>query len=256
MNAAWIERTYTVDGCEFHTKHRKGFSGVTIVFEAGYGTSSETWKPLTADIDDEFGIFTYDRAGIGKSGQSKTERTADQKVRELESLLKAAGISPPYLAVSHSYGSVISSLWACKNRQDIIGMVLLDPALGDYGTGGFTFIPEEMHTAYRKQMMLEETHADFSKSLRQFKQQQVHLGNMPLIVLSSGERTEKFASAEEDWRNLHSSILSLSDQSGWIQAKNSSHNIHHDEPHIVHLAIYDVWCAACQQAAPIYQAVN
>lgn len=68
MNSAWIEKTYKIDGCSLHTQHRRGSSGVTIVFEAGYGTSSETWKPLMADIDDEFGIFTYDRAGIGKSG--------------------------------------------------------------------------------------------------------------------------------------------------------------------------------------------
>lgn len=253
MKSAWMEKTYTIDGCAFHTQHRKGSSGVTIVFEAGYGTSSETWKPLMADIDDEFGIFTYDRAGIGKSGQSRAKRTADQQVKELESLLKAADVKPPYLAVSHSYGAVITSLWACKNKYDIIGMVLLDPALGDCAS--FTFIPEEMHKSHTRKMMLEGTHAEFSKSLQELKKRQVHLGNMPLLVLSSGERTEKFA-AEQEWQNLHSSILSLSNQSGWIQAKNSSHNIHHDEPHIVHLAIYDVWCAACQQAAPLYQAVN
>ncbi len=80
-------------------------------------------------------------------------------------------------------------------------MVLLDPALGDCTS--FSFIPEEMHKAYTRKMMLEGTHAEFSKSLQVLKQQQVHLGNMPLLVLSSGERTEKFG-AEQEWQNLHS----------------------------------------------------
>ncbi|MCI4170624.1 alpha/beta hydrolase, partial [Bacillus spizizenii] len=79
MTAAWKEKTYTNDGCAFHTQHRRGSSGVTIVFEAVYGTSSETWEPLMADIDDEFGNFTYDRAGIGKSGQSSAKRKAEQQ---------------------------------------------------------------------------------------------------------------------------------------------------------------------------------
>ncbi|MBG9767633.1 alpha/beta fold hydrolase [Bacillus vallismortis] len=253
MSSAWMEKTYTIDGCAFHTKFRRGSSGVTIVFEAGYGTSSETWNPLIADIDDEFGIFTYDRAGIGKSGRSSAKRTADQKVKELESLLHAADVKPPYLAVSHSYGAIITGLWACKNKPDIIGMVLLDPALGDCANS--SFIPEEMHKADTSKMMTEGTHAEFLGSLQILKQRQVHLENMPLLVLSSGERTTQFTT-EQDWLNMHRSILTLSHQSGWIQAKNSSHNIHHDEPHIVHLAIYDVWCAACQQAVPLFQAVN
>lgn len=67
-----------------------------------------------ADIDDEFGIFTYDRAGIGKSGQSNTKRTAEQQVKELRVCLKQRDVKPPYLAVSHSYGAVITGLWACK----------------------------------------------------------------------------------------------------------------------------------------------
>ncbi len=82
-------------------------------------------------------------------------------MKELESLLKAADVKPPYLAVSHSYGAVITGLWACKNKYDIIGMVLLDPALGDCAS--FTFIPEEMHKSYTRKMMLEGTPAEFSK---------------------------------------------------------------------------------------------
>ncbi|AKL85065.1 alpha/beta fold hydrolase [Bacillus atrophaeus] len=257
MNTAMEEKTYTVDGCPFHTKHRKGTSDVTVVFEAGYGTSSETWNPLLANIDEELGIFTYDRAGLGKSGRSAHSRTADRMVKELKALLHRAGVKPPYLVVSHSYGAIISRLWASQNRRDIIGMVLLDPASEDQENNVLPFMPEDMQAAYYRQFILEGSHAEFLTSLRQIKKQQIHLGDMPLLILSSGERNERLKKAHKEWQKLHSSILSLSNQSGWIQAENSSHDIHHDEPHIVHLALYDVWCAARQQmGAPVYQAVN
>lgn len=257
MKAAWMERTYLIDGCPFYTKHRKGAGEVTIVFEAGYGTSSETWTSLLADIDEEFGVFTYDRAGIGKSGRSRNKRTADHMVQELNALLLKAGVKPPYLVVSHSYGAIISRLWASRNRRDILGMVLLDPVSEDQETKVFPLLPEEMKAAYLKQFKLEGSHAEFLTSLRQIKHQQIHFGDMPLLILSSGERDEHLKHAHEQWVKLHRSMLDVSYQSGWIQAKNSSHAIHHDEPHIVHLAIYDVWCAVRQQMnAPAYQAVN
>ncbi|KXZ22982.1 hypothetical protein AXI59_09620 [Bacillus nakamurai] len=257
MNAAWMEKTYLIDGCPFYTKHRKGTSEVTIVFEAGYGTSSETWTSLITDLDEEFGVFTYDRAGIGKSGHSANRRTADHMVQELQSLLHKAGVKPPYLVVSHSYGTIISRLWASRNNRDIIGMVLLDPASEDQEHKVLPLLPEEMKAAYLKQFMLEGSHADFRTSLRQIKQQQLHLGDMPLLILSSGERNERLKTAHQQWIKLHRNLLAFSHQSGWIQATNSSHAIHHDEPHIVHLAIYDVWCAARQKMnAPAYQAVN
>ena len=85
----------------FYTKQRKGKKNATIIFEAGYGFSSTTWQPILSDIDEDLGLFAYDRAGLGKSGPSTSKRTADQMVKELKALLAAADVKPPYLFVAH-----------------------------------------------------------------------------------------------------------------------------------------------------------
>ncbi|MDI5791569.1 alpha/beta fold hydrolase [Bacillus licheniformis] len=84
-----------------------------------------------SDIDEDLGLFAYDRAGLGKSGPSTSKRTADQMVKELKALLAAADVKPPYLFVAHSFGAVIARLFASRYSDEVIGMVLLDPACED-----------------------------------------------------------------------------------------------------------------------------
>ncbi|MED1742321.1 alpha/beta hydrolase [Bacillus swezeyi] len=255
MNPALMERTYTVEGCTFYTKHRKGNKCATIIFEAGYGFSSDTWQPILPDIDEDLGLFAYDRAGLGNSGPSGKKRTADQMVKELKALLEAADITPPYLFVAHSFGAVIARLFASRYHDDIIGMVLLDPACEDQEQKVLPLLPEKAQEDYYKQFSLEASHEEFKQSLKRLKQEEKHLGAAPLLVLSAGRRSAAMKNAHHEWLKLHSRLLSLSHQSGWIQAKNSSHLIHFDEPHIVQLAIYDVWYAA-QQHGFVYQTAN
>ncbi|MEC1355567.1 alpha/beta hydrolase [Bacillus sonorensis] len=256
MNPALTERTYTVEGCTFFTKHRKGKEDATIIFEAGYGFSSDTWQQILPDIDEELGLFVYDRAGLGKSGPTREKRTADQMAKELKALLQAAGVKPPYLFVAHSFGAVIARLFASRYSGDIIGLVLLDPACEHQEQTVLPLLPKEAQAEYFKQFSTEASHEEFIQSLYMMKQEQKHLGTVPLLVLSSGKCSPALEKAHHEWLKLHGSLLSLSQQSGWIKAKNSSHLIHHDEPHIVQLAIYDVWYAAQRQYGYVYQTAN
>ncbi|MDM5298640.1 alpha/beta fold hydrolase [Bacillus pumilus] len=254
MNSAMIERTYHIDGHHFHTKHRQGSSQATIIFEAGYGISSDTWTQLVRDIDPELGVFLYDRLGNGNSSKRHEGRSLSDLADDLDALLKQANIQPPFLIVAHSFGSLISRLWASRRSEDVIGMVLLDPASEDQEHVILPLLSKQERISYMNQFTAECTHEDFQHMLSTIKREQTHYGMMPLLVISSG-KNRLFHPAHEAWLKLHKRMLSLSSQSGWIQAQNSSHYIHHDEPHIVQLAIYDVWCAA-KQPASYYQAAN
>ncbi|MDA7027048.1 alpha/beta hydrolase [Bacillus sp. CLL-7-23] len=255
MNQGLTEQTYTVDGCTFYTKHRKGKKNATIIFEAGYATSSETWEPILHDIDEDLGLFVYDRAGLGNSQTSNKLRTADQMVKDLKALLHVGKVKPPYIIVAHSFGAIIARLFASLYSDDIIGLVLLDPACEEQEEKVLPLLPKEAQEDYFKQFSLETSHKLFQQSLYMLKQKQKHLGSTPLLIISSGNQKANLRKAHQEWLTLHNRLLSLSHQSGWIEAKNSSHMIHFDEPHIVQLAIYDVWYAA-QQHHYIYQTAN
>ncbi|MDI5791568.1 hypothetical protein PO124_34080 [Bacillus licheniformis] len=101
---------------------------------------------------------------------------------------------------------------------------------------------------------IEGSHEDFKQSLDMLKQER----NTSVRFLCSSSRREKDGGGEasssrmaEASQQTAVSIASKRLDSG----ENSSHLIHHDEPHIVQLAIYDVWYAA-QQQTYAYQAAN
>ncbi|MGA3882376.1 alpha/beta fold hydrolase, partial [Bacillus pumilus] len=78
------------DGHHCYTNHRQGKRQATVIFEAGYGISGDTWANMARDIDPELGVFLYERLGNGKSSDSSEGRTLHDLADELEALLEEA----------------------------------------------------------------------------------------------------------------------------------------------------------------------
>ncbi len=71
-------------------------------------------------------VCIYDRAGYGWSDQSLQPRTSTQIVTELDQLLTAAKIAPPYLLIGDSFGTYNMRLYAHCYPEKVVGMVLTD----------------------------------------------------------------------------------------------------------------------------------
>ncbi len=56
---------------------------------------------------------------------SRTQ-SIDDRGDDLRSALEAAGLSPPYLLVAHSYGGLLARRFAKRWPQDVTGVVLVD----------------------------------------------------------------------------------------------------------------------------------
>jgi pimeloyl-ACP methyl ester carboxylesterase len=66
---------------------------------------------------------------MGFSDAGPLPRTASAVVADLEALLKAAGIRPPYVMVAHSLGSYYVRLYTDRHLRQVAGMVLVDPSV-------------------------------------------------------------------------------------------------------------------------------
>jgi pimeloyl-ACP methyl ester carboxylesterase len=114
----------------------------TIILEAGaFGFAAdfgEVQDQLTAK-----GLrnCAYDRAGMGYSDPSPKPRDGIAIAEDLEALLKAARIPPPYVMVGHSMGGLRLREFAGRNPDAVLGVVLVDAAmpeaLDDPNTRGF-----------------------------------------------------------------------------------------------------------------------
>ncbi len=83
----------------------------------------------------------YDRAGMGYSDPSPQPRDGIAIAEDLETLLAAAHVPPPYVLVGHSMGGLRLREFAGRNPDKVAGVVLVDAttpeALQDPGTRGF-----------------------------------------------------------------------------------------------------------------------
>ena len=107
--------------------HEQGQGSPTVLLESGLAASSLSWALVQPQIAEWARVCSYDRAGFGWSSPGATPRTVGHVLAELKSLLRAAGLQPPFLLVGHSYGGLLVSAFAHSYPEDVAGVVLVDP---------------------------------------------------------------------------------------------------------------------------------
>ena len=79
-------------------------------------------KPLAAELEDRFTVYTYDRRGRGESGDTKPYAT-QREVEDLAAVIEEAGGSAAVYAIS---SGVVLALDAANSIPGITGMVLYE----------------------------------------------------------------------------------------------------------------------------------
>jgi pimeloyl-ACP methyl ester carboxylesterase len=97
----------------------------TVVMDAGLGNTPETWQRVAPKLTKSSRVCIYNRANLGKSDAAPKPRTSADVVADLTGLLKAAGISPPYLLVGHSFDGINVQLFAATHPDEVSGLVLV-----------------------------------------------------------------------------------------------------------------------------------
>jgi pimeloyl-ACP methyl ester carboxylesterase len=98
----------------------------TVILEAsGLGTTSgyDAVIPLVAK---RTRVCAYDRAGMGYSEPNPRALTAAELSADLERLLKAAKLEPPYLIVGASIGGLTAEMFTRTHPEQVRGLVWLD----------------------------------------------------------------------------------------------------------------------------------
>jgi len=123
--------------------HCAGKGAPPVVFDSALGASSLSWSLVHAAVARLTTACVYDRAGFGWSDGGPMPRTAGRIADELHMLLARTGLRGPYVLVGHSFGGLVMRMYAARHRQDVAGLVLIEPA-----------IPEEWMTPSDEQRAL------------------------------------------------------------------------------------------------------
>lgn len=248
-----------------------GKGGPTIVLEAGAGSSSATWSAIWPGLARMARVCRYDRPGLGRSAPltGPSPPTAATVADELQQLLAAAELPPPYLLVGHSMGGLVVRLFAHRYPHLVAGLVLIDSSHPEQSRRGLALLPPPAAgeppalTGLRARYNDPDTKLDeginFGRSLTEASQTG-HLGDLPLAVLTRafpatpealeqvrpGLPTPVGVALEHLWQQMQRELASLSARSSHHVAERSGHYIHQDDPGLVVRAIHQVLAAACQ----------
>src|SRR5665213_805037 len=95
-----------IGGRSWHLTDR-GAAGPAVIFESGISATCLNWSQVRSQVEGFARACAYDRAGLGWSDPAKSPRTPSAIVDELQALLEAARIPPPYILVGHSFGGLL-----------------------------------------------------------------------------------------------------------------------------------------------------
>jgi pimeloyl-ACP methyl ester carboxylesterase len=105
-----------------------------VLVESGIADCSNAWPALVRLVSQFARVYTYDRAGWGRSSNIDSStglRTATAIANELSSLLQAVGVTGPYILVGHSYGGILVREFFALRPRDCVGFVFVDAVMED-----------------------------------------------------------------------------------------------------------------------------
>jgi pimeloyl-ACP methyl ester carboxylesterase len=82
-------------------------------------------------LDEDLRVCLYDRRNVGLSETVDEIQQPKDALRDLERLLDAADLEPPYVLLGASFGGLLSYSYANEHPDKVAGMVLLDSLFPD-----------------------------------------------------------------------------------------------------------------------------
>jgi len=235
-----------------------GSGRYTVIFESGFGTDLRAWRKVAPEVAKSARAITYSRAGYGGSDTRPEPRTLLQSSLELDQLVDAAGLRPPFILVGHSYGGLLARAFAARHPDWVAGMVLVDPA-------------DERFTPALRQLDASRVEADdrqfaaivpakFQSELKLLQPvldsgalpsgTSGRLPDVPVVVLTSVQAADKpmfFLETPQALaikRHLHADFLRQFSDGTQVVTDKSGHNIQQEEPALVIAAVDKVIAAA------------
>ncbi len=103
-----------------------GKGSPTVVLESGLGNDWLIWQKIQSKIAASSRVCSYDRAGLGWSAPRLGSRGAPVIAKQLEALLKQAGINDELILVGHSAGGLYVRAFAGLFPQRVAGLVFVE----------------------------------------------------------------------------------------------------------------------------------
>jgi pimeloyl-ACP methyl ester carboxylesterase len=227
----------------------------TAVLEAGFPGDSTTWRDVQPRLGETTRTCAYDRAGLGNSPPMPGVHDARDEVADLQRLLRAAGIRPPYVLVGHSYGGMLARLFAGEHPEETAGVVLVDARGTDATRRQLAIWPKAQAPAARRAVFKSVQHGVDLAASEALASHVRSLGDTPLAVVTAGRHAGEWwryvsppvaRALDRLWTTLQDELAALSSDRLHVVARRSDHfvQLRDGQPDVVVRAVVAVVRAA------------
>jgi pimeloyl-ACP methyl ester carboxylesterase len=241
-----VHGLYTAAGARLFLDCR-GRGPRTVVLDSGLGVdASTTWAGVRPAVARFARVCQYDRAGMGASPPGPRPRTSQRMVDELRALLRAAGVSPPYVLVGASFGGLNAQLFAGEHPHEVAGVVLVDGLHPDLDRRIEPILGTRASAQRRAALARNGEGVRFADILASDAQVRAHRAfpAVPLIALKHGISFDPGGRpdprVERMWGALQRANAARSPRGRVVVARRSHHRIAEDQPELVVAAIRQV----------------
>ena len=266
------DRRRQVNGLDFILE---GDGPMTVIFENGMATPLEEWDAVAPPIVARARVLRYDHRYAAPQGRS-VPRSASNILDDLDGLLSALNLKPPYVFVGHSWGGVIARLFAHVHPSEVVGLVFVDATHEAIDVRGLAAAPriyslmlflarapfirralsrqvcptgcspayrarveERLNDPIRWPIGLRTAQAESAAivpALVQLRRNCPDLPSIPVRVLTSGEKSKSARRAREGWQIA----VARSASAEYVNVPSSSHHMPMDCPDVVADAVLSV----------------
>lgn len=244
-----VQRDIMVDGRKLSFYVYAGRSPA-VLFEAGGGMDASAWKGVLPLIYAATGseLITYDRAGFGKSDLNRAPYRLEQSANDLETGMKAIGLTNDVVLVAHSFGGEVDTLVAEQHPRWFSGAVLVDTNLPSFYTNTQIIaqaasFPKHPDLTSKSGLASAEMLAGFVPAQHEF-QSMVWPETLPCTVIVSELSPFYDQDERSRWIQAHVDFAHAASNRILLVAKGSSHMVMNDRPQLVAEAVVNAVMAA------------
>jgi pimeloyl-ACP methyl ester carboxylesterase len=233
-----------------------GSGAPTVVLESGMGDGIESWSSVLPDVARFTRVVAYDRPGLGKSELGPTPGSFAGYATELHNMLQRAGISPPYVLVGHSLGAGYLRAFAYLYKNEVRGLVFVDPFNEQIFRSASTQEKDEQMTQADAQAAKgsagnqAEWKVTQSEVLKDFPELRTFgpPPDVPMALLIAGGRHEGVTGWQKAVLTEYGAWVADASEGSLVLDPESGHYIQRDNPQLVVSAIRRVVFPSVERA--------
>ncbi len=214
---------------------KEGVGTPSVIFVSGFEGGMETWAGIIDSVARYTSVYTYDRAGYGRSNLKDAPHSFAEVAQQLHTNLVARVIKPPYILVGHSGGALFINMFARLYPEEVKGVLMIDPTHPDL----FDYLKDNEALLYDLLFdYIGEGQRRYEFDLIKNSSAEFHeaadFPEVPLTVLMAGRHTTlESEELKEKMLEFHEDLKKLSPLGTRYLVEGSGHSIHKNDPELV-----------------------